>query len=187
MTIRFVCPGLTTIEPIDVVRDAGLNKETGSQDLLREDASEITDVEEETPEELGVDFEEFDGESSLRQRTSFDAVRFRGTSKSFDRKYALQGRYAFDVDDLPMPSRPGEQVIRGEDILPQIGIARAKESSSEDDLDMGKMKAKRQTGKLLLIVGTRSDRRRTFHTVFRLPQRVRRCGCETTTTAPTIS
>lgn len=33
MTIRFVCPGLTTIEPIDVARDAGLNKETGSQDL----------------------------------------------------------------------------------------------------------------------------------------------------------
>lgn len=186
MTIRFVCPGLTTIEPIDVARDAGLNKETGSQDLPREDTSEISDGEEETPDEIGVDFEEFDDESSLRQRTSFDAVRFRGASKSFDRKYGLRGRYAFDVDDLPMPSRPGEQVVRGEDVLPQIGIARAKEPSSEDDLDMGKMKFKRQTGKLLLIVGTRSDRRRTLHRVFRHPQRVRRCGCKTTT-APTTS
>ena len=144
--------------------DAEPGKETALQ-VVPKDIDEVTDVEEEATDGVAGGFEYLDNECSSRQQTSFDAVRFDRTSRSFDRKYALRGRYAFDVDDLPMPSRPGKQTVRDGDKLPQVGMARARGSSIDDDLETGKMKAKRQTGKLLLIIESRPDRRRTFHTI----------------------
>lgn len=71
-------------------------------------------------------------------RTSFDAVRFQGTSSAFDGKYEVRGRFGADIIDPPTTSKPGEQVPNGEGLQPQLGIPRATESPSEDGIDRGK-------------------------------------------------
>ena len=71
-------------------------------------------------------------------RTSFDAVRFQGTSNAFDGKYEVRGRFGVDTIDPPTTSKPGDQVPNGEGLQPQLGIPRAIESPSEDGSDRGR-------------------------------------------------
>ncbi len=78
------------------------------------------------------------------QRTSFDAVRFQGTSSAFDGKYARRGRYGVDTIDPPTTSKPGEQTPGREGLHPRLGIPRATESPSEDDVDIGGYQLHRQ-------------------------------------------
>lgn len=77
-------------------------------------------------------------EAHSMPRTSFDAVRFQGTSSAFDGKYEVRGRFGVDIIDLPTTSKPGEQVSNREGHQLQPGIPRATESPSEDGIDNGK-------------------------------------------------
>ena len=70
-------------------------------------------------------------------RTSFDAVRFQGTSSAFDGKYEVRGRFGVDIIDRPTTSKPGEQVSSREGLQLQPGIPRGSESASEDGIDKG--------------------------------------------------
>ena len=73
-----------------------------------------------------------------KQRTSFDAVRFQGTSNALDGKYELRGRFGVDIIDAPTTSKPGEQIPDREGFHPQLGLPPATESLSEDDIDIGR-------------------------------------------------
>ena len=77
-------------------------------------------------------------EAHSMPRTSFDAVRFQGTSSAFDGKYEVRGRFGVDIIDPPTTSKPGEQVSTREGLQLQPGISRATESPSEDGIDKGK-------------------------------------------------
>ena len=132
----------TNVAPNDKTTPAGPESE-GPQ-VLRSEGKMLEDI--------GDAFETLDEESNLKQRTSFDAVRFRRSSNGFDRKYTRLGRYAFDVDDLPMPSRPGERMVHSEDSFSHFMTARAKDLLGENDFNMGNIEAGHPVGNPPLII-----------------------------------
>lgn len=69
------------------------------------------------------------------QRGSFEHVSFQTSAMNFDEKYSMQGRFAFDVDELPI-SKSGD---RHSLIESHLGTARVptEESSVEDSVDTG--------------------------------------------------
>ena len=96
-----------------------------------------SDKEHESSDDVDFDTKIVDEAHSI-QRTSFDAVRFQGTSSVFDGKYELHGRFGVDIIDPPTISKPGEQIPVREGLHPQPGLPRAIESPSEDDIDVGR-------------------------------------------------
>ena len=76
-------------------------------------------------------FEDADG----GQRGSFVHVAFQKSTINFDDKYSMRGRFAFDVDELPIPKN-GDRRSHTENHLGTIR-AHSEESSAEDSVDTG--------------------------------------------------
>ena len=76
-------------------------------------------------------FEDADG----GQKGSFEHVSFQKSTINFDDKYSTRGRFAFDVDELPIPKN-GDRRSHTEN---HLGTIRAdpEESSVEDSVDTG--------------------------------------------------
>ena len=124
-------------DPDPAVRHATSTQETGTLDAQPEETNEAIGKKRKMFDDVDFDTKIVDEAHSI-QRTSFDAVRFQGTSSAFDGKYELRGRFGVDVIEAPTTSKPGEQVPSQESLRPQFGIPRATESLSEDDIDMSR-------------------------------------------------
>ncbi len=124
-------------DPDLAVRHATSAQETGTLDAQPEETHVAISKERKMSDDVNFDTKIVDEVHSM-QRTSFDAVRFQGTSSAFDGKYEVRGRFGVDIIDPPTTSKPGEQVPSQEGLHPQLGISRATESLSEDDIDIGK-------------------------------------------------
>ena len=79
----------------------------------------------------GPTFEDADG----GQRGSFEHVSFQESTIDFDDKYGMRGRFAFDVDELPIP-KDGDRHSHTENHLGTIRVS-SEESSVEDSVDTG--------------------------------------------------
>ena len=124
-------------DPDPAVRHATSTQETGTLDFQPEEKHVAIGKEHKLSDNVDFDTKIVDVAHSI-QRTSFDAVRFQGTSSAFDGKYAMRGRFGVDIIDPPTTSKPGEQIPNPEGLHPQLGIPRATESLSEDDIDIGR-------------------------------------------------
>ena len=133
---RFSTDEALRTDPDRAPRHTIPNQETSTSD----DHSELTRVtigkEHRIKEKVEFDTKIVEGAHSM-PRTSFEAVRFQGTSSAFDGKYEVRGRFGVDTIDPPMTSKPGEQVPSREGLQLQPGIPRGSESPSEDDIDKG--------------------------------------------------
>ena len=69
------------------------------------------------------------------QRGSFDHVSFQRSTISFDDKYSMRGRFAFDVDELPMPQNR-DRHSHTENHFGTIKV-KSEESPVEDSVDTG--------------------------------------------------
>lgn len=125
------------------VRHATSAQETGALDAQPEETHVAIGKEHKMSDDVDFDTKIVDEAHSM-QRTSFDPVRFQGTSSAFDGKYELRGRFGVDIIDPPTTSKPGEQVPNQEALHPQLGIPRATESPSDDDIDIGRYQLERQ-------------------------------------------
>ena len=139
MAVRNTLSLLTMYPRTD--RDPALRHATSTQETSRlgsypEEARVAIGKEHKMSDDIDFDTKIVDEAHSI-PRTSFDAVRFQGTSSAFDGKYEVRGRFGVDIIDPPTTSRPGEQVPSREGLQPQLGIPRATESPSEDDIDKG--------------------------------------------------
>ena len=79
----------------------------------------------------GSTFEDVDG----GQRGSFEHVSFQTSTICFDDKYSMRGRFAFDVDELPIPESGGRHSHPKKHL--EITRVDSEESSVEDSLDTG--------------------------------------------------
>lgn len=70
------------------------------------------------------------------QRGSFEHVAFSGPAFSFDDKYNMQGRFAFDVDELPIHPKHGDRCFHSENHLSKISIC-PENSPMEDSVITG--------------------------------------------------
>ena len=69
------------------------------------------------------------------QRGSFEHVSFQKSTIDFDDKYSMRGRFAFDVDELPIPQN-GDRRSHTENHLGMMRV-HPEESSVEDSVDTG--------------------------------------------------
>ena len=72
------------------------------------------------------------------QRGSFEHVAFRGPTFNFDDKYNMQGRFAFDVDELPIQLKQGDRPSNSENHFSKISICPEK-SPVEDSVVTGQL------------------------------------------------
>ena len=79
----------------------------------------------------GTSFQDADG----GQRGSFEHVSFQTSTLDFDDKYSMRGRFAFDVDELPIPKN-GDHHSHTENDLGTMRV-HAEESPVEDSEDTG--------------------------------------------------
>lgn len=94
-------------------------------------------VEESAAESLSVDFET-SFEALQGQKSSFTSVPL--PQFEFDVKYALQGRFAFNVADMPAPSEPGAHISADTKDVAPTGFPQWKASTKGDvegDVDTG--------------------------------------------------
>ena len=124
-------------DPGPAVRHVTSTQETGTLDSRPEEIHVAFGKEHKMSEDVDFDTKIVDVAHTI-QRTSFDAVRFQGTSSVFDGKYELRGRFGVDIIDPPTTSKPGEQIPDREGLHPQLGLPPATESLSEDDIDIGR-------------------------------------------------
>lgn len=76
-------------------------------------------------------FEDADG----GQRGSFEHVSFQTSTINFDDKYSMRGRYAFDVNELPIP-KSGDRHSHSENHLGTMRV-HPEESPVDDSVDTG--------------------------------------------------
>ena len=69
------------------------------------------------------------------QRGSFEHVSFQSYTTNFDDKYSVRGRFAFDVDELPIP-KSGDHHFHTENHLGTMRV-HPEESPVEDSVDTG--------------------------------------------------
>ena len=69
------------------------------------------------------------------QRGSFEHVSFQTSIISFDDKYGMRGRFAFDVDELPLP-KSADRHSHAENHLGTMKVD-PEESSVDDSADTG--------------------------------------------------
>ena len=95
----------------------------------------IEDVDYEALKQLnlhhGATFQDADG----GQRGSFHHVSFQRSTFDFDDKYNMQGRFAFSVDELPIP-RHGDYLSHPEAHLKKTSVY-PQESPLEDNVNTG--------------------------------------------------
>ena len=81
---------------------------------------------------IGTTFQDVHG----GQRGSFEHVPFQGSTFKFDDKYSIQGRFAFDVDELPIHTKPGDLPSYSENQFSKSS-AYPEKSPMEDSMDTG--------------------------------------------------
>lgn len=69
-------------------------------------------------------------------RGSFEHVPFEGSTFNFDSKYDIQGRFAFDVDELPIHPKGGDRASHRENNLSKLSVCLEK-SAMEDRVEIG--------------------------------------------------
>lgn len=95
------------------------------------------EIEHQTPSENGVRLDDIDQDHQQLQITAYDTVLFQGKCFDFDAKYALKGRYGFDLDESTNPAESRGLSFYDIEVLPQTGIPQPNESSSEGDMTTG--------------------------------------------------
>ena len=70
------------------------------------------------------------------QRGSFEHVPFQGSTFKFDEKYNIQGRFAFDVDELPIHTKRGDLPSYSENRFSKFS-AYPEKSPMEESMDIG--------------------------------------------------
>lgn len=95
------------------------------------------DVKQEAPEEPLLDLDSLLPYDAPARHSAFDNVPFRPQNSDFDDKYALQGRYGFDLGDHPDESEPKWQAVHVDRVLPLAGALIAKSPSVVDTMEIG--------------------------------------------------
>ena len=72
------------------------------------------------------------------QKGSFEHVPFQEPTSNIDNKYNMQGRFAFDVDELPVYPRNASRPLHPKSDIPTISVCLDK-SPMEDSVDTGRL------------------------------------------------
>lgn len=84
------------------------------------------------------------------QKGSFEYVPFQEPTSNIDKKYNMQGRFAFDVDELPVHPKNGTRTFHPESDFSRINVCLDK-SPMEDSVDTGRLPLFRRPNLLLMV------------------------------------
>ena len=82
-------------------------------------------------------FESLLPKSGDLKKASFDTIPFSGMSSNIDSKYALSGRYGFDLDDTAEVSELGKSSLDSSHAVPGVRTILAEGSTAESDFHLG--------------------------------------------------
>ncbi len=101
-------------------------------DTAAESTVKIEDVDYGALEQLNLH-----GEKTFQnQKGSFEHVAFQGSTFNFDKKYNMQGRFAFNVDELPIQPKYGDRLSHRGNYIFKTSFCPGK-SPTEDSVTTG--------------------------------------------------
>lgn len=103
-------------------------------DRALESTVNLEDVDYEALEQLNLHHRRIFQDAHGCQRGSFEHVPLQGHTFNFDNKYNMQGRFAFDVDELPVHSKHGDRSSHRENHLSKLSFYSEK-SPMEDSVN----------------------------------------------------